>query len=114
MEGKHKKQSGGHGQYGHVKIAIEPSTESDFEFVDKIFGGAVPKQYIPAVYLSLIYTELDDFNEAFYWLDKSIDEREFWAIWLPVEMRRTHGDGLCAVRLLKERNGEDDDEHARE
>ena len=49
VEGKHKKQSGGHGQYGHVKIAIEPSTESDFEFVDKIFGGAVPKQYIPAV-----------------------------------------------------------------
>lgn len=50
VEGKHKKQSGGRGQYGHVWIELQPldSTE-DFEFEDKIFGGAVPKQYIPAV-----------------------------------------------------------------
>lgn len=48
VEGKHKKQSGGHGQYGHVVIDIEPC-EEDFIFEEKIFGGAVPKQYIPAV-----------------------------------------------------------------
>ncbi len=47
-EGKHKKQSGGHGQYGHVKIRFSP-TEEEFEFEEKVFGGAVPKNYFPAV-----------------------------------------------------------------
>src|SRR5690606_29369888 len=50
VEGKHKKQTGGRGQYGHVIIevaALPPG--GGFQFEDKIFGGAVPKQYIPAV-----------------------------------------------------------------
>ncbi len=47
-EGKHKKQSGGHGQYGHCKVRFEPF-DGDFDFGDEVVGGAVPKQYIPAV-----------------------------------------------------------------
>ncbi len=49
IEGKHKKQSGGHGQYGHVWIEFEPAETEDLIFEEKIFGGAVPRQYFPAV-----------------------------------------------------------------
>ena len=48
VQGKHKKQSGGHGQYGDVKIRFEPAM-GEFEFAEEIFGGSVPKAYIPAV-----------------------------------------------------------------
>src|SRR5207245_11072770 len=48
-EGRHKKQTGGRGQFGDVWVQFDPSPDSDFEFVNKIVGGAVPKQYIPAV-----------------------------------------------------------------
>ena len=48
VQGKHKKQSGGHGQYGDVKIRFT-RTKDDFEFDEEIFGGSVPKSYIPAV-----------------------------------------------------------------
>ncbi|TYQ16643.1 UNVERIFIED_CONTAM: elongation factor G [Acetivibrio alkalicellulosi] len=49
VEGKHKKQSGGHGQFGHVWIEFEPGETEELTFEEKIFGGAVPKQYFPAV-----------------------------------------------------------------
>jgi elongation factor G len=49
VQGKHKKQSGGHGQYGDVWIRIEPNAEVDFEFKEEIFGGSVPRNYFPAV-----------------------------------------------------------------
>ncbi|MEW6276250.1 MAG: elongation factor G [Bacillota bacterium] len=49
VEGKYKKQTGGRGQYGHVWLRLEPLTEEPFLFGEEIFGGAVPKQYVPAV-----------------------------------------------------------------
>ncbi len=49
-EGRHKKQSGGHGQFGHVFIDYEPNPDEDeMVFEEKVFGGAVPRQYFPAV-----------------------------------------------------------------
>jgi elongation factor G len=48
--GRHKKQTGGHGQFGDCKIRMEPLARgSDFEFADAIFGGAIPRQFVPAV-----------------------------------------------------------------
>jgi elongation factor G len=48
--GRHKKQTGGHGQFGDCKIKVEPLPRgADFEFVDDIFGGSIPRQFIPAV-----------------------------------------------------------------
>jgi len=48
--GRHKKQTGGHGQFGDCKIRVEPLPRgADFEFVDDIFGGSIPRQFIPAV-----------------------------------------------------------------
>lgn len=49
VEGKHKKQSGGHGQYGHVWIEFEHGDTEDLIFQEKIFGGSVPKSFHPAV-----------------------------------------------------------------
>lgn len=50
VEGKYKKQTGGHGQYGHCFLEVEPLERGkEYSFESKIFGGAIPKQYIPAV-----------------------------------------------------------------
>ncbi|MCK9176373.1 MAG: elongation factor G [Clostridiales bacterium] len=49
VQGRHKKQTGGHGQYGDVWIVFEPGTEEGLEFAEEVFGGSVPKNYFPAV-----------------------------------------------------------------
>jgi elongation factor G len=49
IEGKFVRQSGGKGQYGHVRIKFEPSEEEGLEFINEIVGGVVPREYIPAV-----------------------------------------------------------------
>jgi len=54
VEGKHKKQSGGHGQYGHVWIKFEPNDEEEFKFEENVFGGSVPRNYFPAVEKGLL------------------------------------------------------------
>ncbi len=61
VEGKHKKQSGGHGQYGHVWLKMAPNPESDFEFTEEVFGGSVPRNFFPAVEKGLREAMADGF-----------------------------------------------------
>ena len=57
IEGKFVKQSGGRGQYGHVRLKVEPNEPGKgFEFIDAIKGGVVPREYIPAVNKGVVET----------------------------------------------------------
>ena len=49
VDQKYARQSGGKGQYGHVKIRVSPNPEKGYEFINSVVGGAIPKEYIPAV-----------------------------------------------------------------
>jgi elongation factor G len=65
-QGRHKKQSGGHGQFGDCKIRLEPLTRgAGFQFGNEIFGGAIPRQYVPAVEKGILETALRGFLAGF-------------------------------------------------
>lgn len=87
VQGKHKKQSGGHGQYGDVHLRISPNERgAGYKFVDSIVGGVVPKQYIPAVDKGCIealergviagYPVVDIIVELFYGSYHDVDSSE--------------------------------------
>src|SRR5450432_3941533 len=66
VQGRHKKESGGHGQYGDCKIKMEPLERGKtFEFVNDIFGGAIPKNYIPAVEKGIVEAAARGFLAGF-------------------------------------------------
>lgn len=68
--GRHKKQTGGHGQFGDCKVRFEPLPRgADFEFVDDIFGGAIPRQYVPAVEKGLQEARLRGFLAGYPMVD---------------------------------------------
>jgi elongation factor G len=68
--GRHKKQTGGHGQFGDCKIRFEPLPRgSEFEFVDDIFGGAIPRQFVPAVEKGLQDARLRGFLAGYPMVD---------------------------------------------
>ncbi len=66
VQGRHKKQTGGHGQFGDCWIKLEPLARGEkFEFVNDIFGGAIPRQYIPAVEKGIIEAAEQGFMAGF-------------------------------------------------
>ncbi|BCS34575.1 elongation factor G [Luteitalea sp. TBR-22] len=68
--GRHKKQTGGHGQFGDCKIRVEPLPRgADFQFEDDIFGGAIPRQYVPAVEKGIQEARLRGFLAGFPMVD---------------------------------------------
>jgi len=68
--GRHKKQTGGHGQFGDCKIKVEPLPRgTDFEFVDDIFGGSIPRQFIPAVEKGIQETRVRGFLAGYPMVD---------------------------------------------
>jgi elongation factor G len=72
--GRHKKQTGGHGQFGDCKIRMKPLPRgSDFKFVDDIFGGSIPKNFIPAVEKGIQETRLKGFLAGYPMVDFQVE-----------------------------------------
>ena len=72
-EGKHKKQTGGHGQYGHAWLRLEPRERGEgYEFTDKIVGGVIPRQYIPGVEKGVVAAMQEGFLSGYPMVDMSV------------------------------------------
>jgi elongation factor G len=72
--GRHKKQTGGHGQFGDCKIRMKPLPRGgDFQFVDDIFGGSIPKNFIPAVEKGIQETRLRGFLAGYPMVDFQVE-----------------------------------------
>ena len=83
VQGRHKKQSGGHGQFGDCWIQMEPLPRgSGFEFVDAIVGGSIPRQYIPAVEKGIIESSQKGVLAGFTCVDfrVTLDDGSFHAV----------------------------------
>ena len=83
VQGRHKKQTGGHGQFGDCWIQLEPLPRGQgFEFVDKIVGGRIPKQYIPAVEKGIIESSQKGVLSGFPCVDfrVTLDDGSFHAV----------------------------------
>ena len=83
VQGKHKKQSGGHGQYGDCWVQMEPLARGKgFEFVDAIVGGAIPKTYIPAVEKGILESSSKGVLAGFQCIDfrVTLDDGTFHAV----------------------------------
>lgn len=82
-EGKHKKQSGGHGQFGVCHLILRPKARGDgFEFVDKVKGGSIPRGFIPAVEKGVTETMLDGGIHGFPVVDVevTVDDGKYHAV----------------------------------
>ena len=104
--GRHKKQTGGHGQFGDCKVKFEPLPRgSDFEFVDDIFGGAIPRQFIPAVEKGIQDARLRGFLAGYPMVDfrATVFDGSFHAVdsnelWLMMAGSLAFKDGMSRAR----------------
>lgn len=72
-EGKHKKQTGGHGQYGHAFLRLEPQERgTGYSFVEKIVGGSIPRQYIPGVEKGVVAAMQDGYIAGYPMVDMNV------------------------------------------
>jgi elongation factor G len=101
VQGRHKKQTGGHGQFGDCWVQFEPQPRGKgFEYVDAIVGGAIPRQYIPAVEKGIVESASGGFLAGYPCVDfkATVDDGSFHAV--------DFGNGLQDRRLPRLSQGD--------